>query len=47
MPPLIRYQGIERQGIRSRSWGNGHDGVSLRVEKVELLAVSYSSPVGL
>lgn len=40
VPPLIRYQGIERQGIRSRSWGNGHDGVSLRVEKVELLAVS-------
>lgn len=41
VPPLIRYQGIERQGIRSRSWGNGHDGVSLRVEKVELLAVSH------
>ncbi|GAA5831749.1 hypothetical protein JCM11251_003866 [Rhodosporidiobolus azoricus] len=35
VPPLVRYQGLERQGIRSRSWGNGHDGVSLRVEKVE------------
>ncbi|GAA5892578.1 hypothetical protein JCM6882_005651 [Rhodosporidiobolus microsporus] len=35
VPPLVRYQGLERQGIRSRNWGNGHDGVSLRVEKVE------------
>ncbi|GAA6035340.1 hypothetical protein JCM8097_008821 [Rhodosporidiobolus ruineniae] len=34
-PPLVRYQGLGRQGVRSRSWGNGHDGVSLRVEKVE------------
>lgn len=39
VPPLVRYQGIERQGVRSRSWGNGHDGVSLRVEHVELLQV--------
>ncbi|GAA5980499.1 hypothetical protein JCM10908_001671 [Rhodotorula pacifica] len=38
VPPLVRYQGIERQGIRSRSWGNGHDGVSLRVEQVEVLS---------
>ncbi|GAA5890199.1 hypothetical protein JCM8208_002732 [Rhodotorula glutinis] len=34
VPALVRYEGIERQGIRSRSWGNGHDGVSLRVEDV-------------
>lgn len=30
-PPLIRYQGSTRQGIRSRSWGNSHDSVSLMV----------------
>lgn len=41
VPPLIRYQGIERQGVRSRSWGNGHDGVSLRVEQVELVSVGH------
>ncbi|GAA6013569.1 hypothetical protein JCM11491_002710 [Sporobolomyces phaffii] len=35
LPALIRYQGLERGGIRSRSWGNGHDGVSLRVENIE------------
>ncbi|GJN91790.1 hypothetical protein Rhopal_004813-T1 [Rhodotorula paludigena] len=35
VPALVRYEGIERQGIRSRSWGNGHDGVSLRVEEVQ------------
>ncbi|BGP45048.1 hypothetical protein JCM10450v2_000865 [Rhodotorula kratochvilovae] len=38
VPALVRYEGIERQGIRSRSWGNGHDGVSLRVEDVQPLA---------
>ncbi|GAA6011815.1 hypothetical protein JCM8202_004160 [Rhodotorula sphaerocarpa] len=37
VPPLVRYQGIERQGVRSRNWGNGHDGVSLRVENAELV----------
>ncbi|BGP21842.1 hypothetical protein JCM10295v2_000717 [Rhodotorula toruloides] len=37
VPALIRYEGIERQGIRSRSWGNGHDGVSLRIEEVKPL----------
>ncbi|GAA5926903.1 hypothetical protein JCM3775_007074 [Rhodotorula graminis] len=37
VPALVRYEGIERQGIRSRSWGNGHDGVSLRVEDVRSL----------
>ncbi|GAA6052330.1 hypothetical protein JCM3770_007255 [Rhodotorula araucariae] len=37
VPALVRYEGIERQGVRSRSWGNGHDGVSLRVEDVQPL----------
>lgn len=42
VPALVRYEGIERQGIRSRSWGNGHDGVSLRVEEVLPLDVCLS-----
>lgn len=39
-PRLVRYQGCERMGIKSRSWGNGHDGVSLMVESVDLVDVS-------
>ncbi|GAA5896721.1 uncharacterized protein JCM6883_006992 [Sporobolomyces salmoneus] len=35
VPALVRYQGMERGGLRSRNWGNGHDGVSLKVEAVE------------
>ncbi|GAA5985945.1 hypothetical protein JCM11641_004837 [Rhodosporidiobolus odoratus] len=35
VPPLIRYEGLERGGVRSRAWGNGHEGASLRVEAVE------------
>lgn len=42
VPALVRYQGLERGGIRSRSWGNGHDGVSLRVEAIKPLDVSLS-----
>ena len=42
VPALVRYEGIERQGIRSRSWGNGHDGVSLRIEDVLSLDVRPS-----
>lgn len=34
-PALVRYQGCTRQGLRSRSWGNGHEGVSLMVVGVE------------
>lgn len=41
VPPLVRYQGLERQGVKSRSWGNGHDGVSLRVEAVEGIEVRF------
>ncbi|BGP04971.1 hypothetical protein JCM10049v2_000773 [Rhodotorula toruloides] len=45
VPALVRYEGIERQGIRSRSWGNGHDGVSLRIEEVKLLDDVPPEPV--
>lgn len=38
-PALVRYQGCTRQGLKSRSWGNGHDGVSLLIESVVLLEV--------
>jgi hypothetical protein len=36
-PALIRYQGCTRQGLRSRSWGNGHEGVSLMVTGIDTL----------
>lgn len=39
-PRLVRYQGCERSGLKSRSWGNGHDGVSLMVESVQVVKVS-------
>ena len=39
-PRLIAYKGCHRAGIKSRSWGNTHDGVSLVVESVELREVS-------
>lgn len=39
-PRLIRYEGSLRGGTNSRSWGNGHDGVSLVVEKVHVSDVS-------
>ncbi|BGP29045.1 hypothetical protein JCM10296v2_000781 [Rhodotorula toruloides] len=45
VPALLRYEGIERQGIRSRSWGNGHDGVSLRIEEVKPLDDVPPEPV--
>ena len=39
-PKLIKYEGSLRAGVRSRSWGNGHDGVSYAIESVELIEVS-------
>ena len=39
-PRLIKYEGSLRAGIRSRSWGNSHDGVSYAIESVELVDVS-------
>lgn len=34
-PKLVRYEGSNRAGITSRSWGNGHDGVSLVIESAK------------
>ncbi|KAJ3079500.1 hypothetical protein HK102_003740 [Quaeritorhiza haematococci] len=34
LPRLVRYTGSLRHGILSRGWGSGHDGESLRVERV-------------
>jgi hypothetical protein len=42
LPKLINYQGTPRSGVDSRSWGNSHDGVSLYVEKVELVEVRFA-----
>lgn len=36
-PRLIKYEGSLRAGVRSRSWGNSHDGVSFAIESVELV----------
>lgn len=38
-PKLVRYQGSLRGGLASRSWGNGHDGVSLIVDRVDVVSV--------
>ncbi|WFD29943.1 hypothetical protein MSPP1_000957 [Malassezia sp. CBS 17886] len=45
-PKLILYKGSHRGGIRSRSWGNTHDGVSLVVESVELKPAGYAACTG-
>ena len=42
-PKLIRYVSTERGGIRSRGWGNGHDGVSIVIENVRRIKVSVCS----
>ncbi|KAH8926106.1 hypothetical protein BT69DRAFT_1038372 [Atractiella rhizophila] len=34
-PKLARYEGCSRGGMRSRSWGASHDGLSLIVEKID------------
>ncbi|KAK9464496.1 hypothetical protein V1512DRAFT_230694 [Lipomyces arxii] len=34
LPTLERYQGLYRNGMNSRSWLSGHDGVSYKVDKV-------------
>ncbi|WWD07445.1 hypothetical protein V865_005544 [Kwoniella europaea PYCC6329] len=39
VPRLIRYTATERNGVRTRNWGNGHDGSSIVVERVERIAV--------
>ena len=45
-PKLILYKGCLRGGLRSRSWGNTHDGVSLVVESVELRPPGYAAARG-
>ncbi|KAK4685593.1 hypothetical protein P7C73_g4550, partial [Tremellales sp. Uapishka_1] len=35
VPRLIRYTATERNGVKSRNWGNGHDGLSIVIESVE------------
>ncbi|WFD44404.1 hypothetical protein MPSI1_003072 [Malassezia psittaci] len=44
-PKLILYKGCHRGGIKSRSWGNSHDGASLVVESVELRPSGYATGV--
>lgn len=40
VPRLNRYTATERNGIRTRAWGNGHDGSSIVVEGVKRVSVS-------
>lgn len=42
-PKLIAYKGSQRSGVRSRSWGNTHDGVSFVIESVSLQRPGYAS----
>ena len=42
-PKLIFYKGSHRGGLRSRSWGNTHDGASLVVESVELRPAGFAA----
>lgn len=39
VPRLVRYTGTERNGLKTRGWGNGHDGSSVVVERVERVKV--------
>lgn len=36
-PKLVHFQGSARAGLRSRSWGNSHDGASFTVDTLEVL----------
>ncbi|ORY21300.1 histone deacetylation protein Rxt3-domain-containing protein [Naematelia encephala] len=40
VPRLVRYTGRERNSVKTRNWGNGHDGRSIVVEGVERLKVT-------
>lgn len=42
-PRLIAYKGSQRGGVKTRSWGNTHDGVSLVIESVSLQPPGYGS----
>lgn len=41
LPKLKHYTSTIQHRIKSREWGNNHDGVSLCVENVEILKVIY------
>lgn len=41
LPPMVRYVGTRRRGVRSRAWGNSHDGNSIMVEHVARVEVSF------
>jgi hypothetical protein len=43
VPPLLKYTATERNGFRTRGWGNGHDGSSIVIEAVSRVPVSPSS----
>lgn len=34
LPPLLKYGGATVHGMRSRSWGSNHDGMSFKVVKI-------------
>jgi len=38
LPPLEKYTASSWHGVRSRSWGENHDGGSFKVDKVEWVA---------
>ena len=42
LPRLVNYNGSLRRGLTSKGWGSGHDGESLRVEKVVKIQKGYS-----
>ena len=44
VPPLVRYTATKRNGLQTRGWGNGHDGVSIVVEGVQRISVSVDVP---
>ena len=43
LPRLIHYQGSLRGALKSRSWGNGHDGASFTIESVSAVQVCYNT----
>lgn len=46
LPCLEKYQGSNRNGINSRSWGSFHDGESFKIEKVETLPLGSARKLG-
>lgn len=42
-PTLLRYESTVRQGLKSRNWGNSHDGQSLIVHSLTLSNVRHAS----